>query len=252
MGEALVGGLVAAGWARLDQIAIVETSPARRDELARLFPAATIRSDVVAGADAIVAVKPDTVAPVCQALAAGKTKRVLSIAAGIRIARLEANLAPGAVVVRAMPNTPALVGVGAAAIAANAHASAADLDWARSILQSVGEVHVVDEALLDAVTGLSGSGPAYVFLFAEALIDAGIAAGLPREISIALTEQTLLGASALLKQSNDPPEVLRRNVTSPGGTTAAGLAEFDAADFRALVARVVAAATRRSVELSDA
>ncbi|CAB4766406.1 unannotated protein [freshwater metagenome] len=113
----------------------------------------------------------------------------------------------------------------------------------------MGTVEVLDEALLDAVTGLSGSGPAYVFLLAEALIAAGVAAGLPADVSVRLTEQTLLGASTLLAASADPPEVLRRNVTSPGGTTAAGLAVFDAAGFGAIVTDVVLAATARSREL---
>jgi pyrroline-5-carboxylate reductase len=117
-------------------------------------------------------------------------------------------------------------------------------------LSSVGEVLEVEEALLDAVTGLSGSGPAYVFLLAEAMIDAGVAVGLPRDVSVALTEQTLLGAATLLRQSTDGPAVLRHNVTSPGGTTAAGLAVFETARFRQTVVDVVTAATARSVELS--
>jgi pyrroline-5-carboxylate reductase len=150
-----------------------------------------------------------------------------------------------------MPNTPALVGLGAAAIARGAHATDADVEWAESILSSVGEVLEVEEALLDAVTGLSGSGPAYVFLLAEALIDAGAAVGLPRDVSVALTEQTLLGSATLLRRSTDGPDVLRRNVTSPGGTTAAGLAVFESANFRQLVADVVRAATERSIELSE-
>jgi pyrroline-5-carboxylate reductase len=112
-------------------------------------------------------------------------------------------------------------------------------------------VHVVDESMLDAVTGLSGSGPAYLFLFAEALIDAGTAVGLPRDVSVALTEQTLLGAATLLARSDSPPEVLRQNVTSPGGTTAAGLRVFDERGFRDLVTDVVAAATQRSRELGQ-
>jgi len=143
------------------------------------------------------------------------------------------------------------VGVGAAAIARGTNATDADVEWAESILSSVGEVLEVVEPLLDAVTGLSGSGPAYVFLLAEALIDAGVAVGLPRDVSVALTEQTLLGAATLLRRSSDGPDILRRNVTSPGGTTAAGLAVFETANFRQIVTDVVRAATDRSIELSE-
>ena len=138
-----------------------------------------------------------------------------------------------------MPNTPALVGAGAAAIAGGSAASDDDLAWAESILAAVGIVVRVDESLLDAVTGVSGSGPAYVFRFAEALIEAGVRAGLPREISVALTEQTLTGSARLLASSEDPPEALRAAVTSPGGTTAAALRVLDDAGwFDAMVATV--------------
>jgi pyrroline-5-carboxylate reductase len=196
-------------------------------------------------------VKPDTVDSVCDTLASRGVRRALSIAAGIPLRRLEQHLAPETAVVRAMPNTPALVGEGAAAIARGSAARDEDVEWARAILESVGTVHVVDESMLDAVTGLSGSGPAYLFLFAEALIDAGTAVGLPRDVSVALTEQTLLGAATLLARSDSPPEVLRQNVTSPGGTTAAGLRVFDERGFRDLVTDVVAAATQRSRELGQ-
>lgn len=251
MGEALVGGLVARNWATPAELTIVEKLRERREQLVATFPGITVRELPAQGVDAIVAVKPDAVDEVCAELARYAVRRVLSIAAGIRIARLEGGLGEGVAVVRAMPNTPALVGLGAAAIARGAHATDADVEWAESILSSVGEVLEVDEALLDAVTGLSGSGPAYVFLLAEALIDAGAAVGLPRDVSVALTEQTLLGSATLLRRSTDGPDVLRRNVTSPGGTTAAGLAVFESANFRQLVADVVRAATERSIELSE-
>jgi len=175
--------------------------------------------------------------------------RVLSIAAGVRIGTLEASLGKGVRVVRAMPNTPALVGQGAAAIAAGTEAQADDLDWAAGILSAVGTVVVVEEPLLDAVTGLSGSGPAYLFLLAEALIDAGCDAGLPRDIAEALTEQTLIGAATLLAGSDEKPSTLRERVTSKGGTTAAAVAVFEAAGFRQLVRDVVATATERSRQL---
>ena len=251
MGEALVGGLLTKAWASPGELTIVEKLPDRRELLTVAFPGVAVRDLPATGVDAIVAVKPDAVGAVCSELARHNVRRVLSIAAGIRIAQLEAHLGEGAAVVRAMPNTPALVGLGAAAIARGTQATATDIAWAESILSSVGEVVEVDEPLLDAVTGLSGSGPAYVFLLAEAMIEAGVAVGLPRDVSIALTEQTLLGSATLLRGSADGPDVLRRNVTSPGGTTAAGLAVFEAANFRQIVVDVVRAATDRSVELSN-
>lgn len=249
MGEALLGGLLEVGWAGADALAVVETVAARRAELTARVPGLTVVEAPLAGVDAIVAVKPDGVEGVCATLGASGVRRVLSIAAGVTLARLERALGNGAAVVRAMPNTPALVGKGAAAIALGAHAGADDRAWAESILASVGIVEVLDEPLLDAVTGLSGSGPAYVFLLAEALIAAGEQVGLPHDVSVRLAEQTVLGAATLLATSPEPAEVLRKNVTSPNGTTAAGLAVFEAADFRGLVARVVQAATDRSREL---
>jgi pyrroline-5-carboxylate reductase len=152
-------------------------------------------------------------------------------------------------VVRAMPNTPALVGAGAAAIAPGRAASDDDLAWAEGILGSVGTVVRLDEHLLDAVTGLSGSGPAYVFLVVEAMIDAGVLAGLPRPISEALAKQTVLGAAKLVAESGQTPEALRAAVTSPGGTTAAGLRELERSGVRAAFLDAVVAATDRAREL---
>jgi len=175
--------------------------------------------------------------------------RVLSIAAGVRTATIEAGLGAGPAVVRCMPNTPALVGRGAAAIAGGTAATDDDLAWAAAILSAVGTVVSVTESELDAVTGLSGSGPAYVFHLAEGLVAAGIAEGLAPDVADALVRQTLLGAATLLVESGEDPAVLRANVTSPGGTTAAGLAVFADADLIGLVGRAVAAATARSREL---
>lgn len=244
MGEALIGGLLAGGWVGLG---VVEKIEARRDELAERFPSISVLRDVEPADGAVVAVKPDDVRAACEALAG--TKRVLSIAAGVPISTLEDALGTGTAVVRAMPNTPALVGAGAAAIAGGAAAGDDDLAWATSILGAVGEVVRVPESLLDAVTGLSGSGPAYVFLVAEALTDAGVLNGLPREVSVALATQTLLGAARLLAETGDTPEALRAQVTSPGGTTAAGLHALESAGVRAAFLDAVSAATRRSREL---
>jgi pyrroline-5-carboxylate reductase len=152
-------------------------------------------------------------------------------------------------VVRAMPNTPALVGAGAAAVAAGRAADESDLAWAEEILGVVGTVVRVDEAALDAVTGLSGSGPAYVFLVTEALIEGGVLAGLPRPVATTLAVQTLLGSARLLDESPEGPADLRAAVTSPGGTTAAGLRALEAGGVRAAFLEAVMAATERSREL---
>lgn len=249
MAEALLGGMVAKGWATTADLHVVEPVPSRRAELAGALPGISVGDEPVAGIDAVIAVKPDVVPAVLPALADAAVQRVLSIAAGVRIDAIEAGLGAATVVVRCMPNTPALVGQGAAAIAGGTAATGDDLEWASEILSSVGTVVTVAEADLDAVTGLSGSGPAYVFNLAEALIAAGIAEGLDPDIADSLTRQTLLGAATLLSESGIDPAELRSNVTSPGGTTAAGLAVFAEADLAGLVGQVVRAATERSREL---
>ena len=251
MGEALLRGLVTDGWTTADQLHVVEPLADRRDYLAEAVPGLRCSDGPEVGVDTVLAVKPDVVADACSGLSRAGVSRVLSIAAGVRIGTLEACLGKGARGVRAMPNTPAVVGQGAAAIAAGTEAEADDLDWAAGILSAVGTVVVVDEPLLDAVTGLSGSGPAYLFLLAEALVEAGCDAGLPRDTAEALTEQTLIGAATLLAGSDEKPSTLRERVTSKGGTTAAGVAVFEAAGFRQLVRDVVAAATERSRQLGD-
>lgn len=247
MGEALLGGLLASGWSAPDRLAVVEPIAARRDELAGRFPGVHMSAEPVAAAGAVLAVKPLDVPAACRALEVG---RLLSIAAGVTLATLEAAAGP-IPVVRAMPNTPALVGAGAAAVAGGSTASDDDVAWAEGILAAVGEVVRVPEKLLDAVTGLSGSGPAYVFLVAEALIDAGVLAGLPRDVSSMLAVQTLLGSARLLATSGQTPEALRAGVTSPGGTTAAGLRELERAGVRSAFLEAVAAATERSRQLGS-
>lgn len=251
MGEALVSGLLAAKWAEPHELRIVEKLPARADELRTRFPGVDIASEPAEADGHVIAVKPDDVQEACTSLGHLGVRPVLSIAAGVTLSRLEAALAVGTPVVRAMPNTPALVGAGAAAIAPGAHASDADLGWAESILGAVGTVVRVKEPLLDAVTGLSGSGPAYVFLVAEALIDAGVLVGLPRDVATTLATQTLLGAARMLTETGDSAETLRAAVTSPGGTTAAGLRVLEQAGARAAFLDAVAAATARSRELGS-
>jgi pyrroline-5-carboxylate reductase len=203
----------------------------------------------VAADAAVIAVTPQHAIEAAEAAGRAGTRRVLSIAAGVTLATLEAALPDGTAVVRAMPNTPALVGAGASAIAAGAAATDDDMAWAEGVLGAVGEVVRVPEAQLDAVTGLSGSGPAYVFLLAEALIDGGVLAGLPRPTSRALAVQTLLGAARLLAETGETPEALRAQVTSPGGTTAAGLRALEAGGVRSAVLDAVVAATERSRQL---
>jgi pyrroline-5-carboxylate reductase len=252
MGEALTAGLIAAGW-DAGELVVVEKVPDRREALVTLakersWAGLQVVPDPTAAEGAVVAVKPGDAGAACAALAGVGVRRVLSIAAGVPLRRLQEWL-PGVAVIRAMPNTPALVGAGAAAVAAGGGADEADVRWAESILSAVGTVVRVPETLLDAVTGLSGSGPAYVFLVAEALIEAGVLVGLPRDVSISLVTQTLVGSAELLARSGESPEALRAAVTSPGGTTAAGIRALEQASVRAALLDAVAAATERSREL---
>ena len=249
MGEALAGGLLTSGWARADDLAVVEKVESRRKELADRYAGVHVTDEAVAGEGAVIAVKPGDVEAACRETAAAGAHRFLSIAAGVRLASLEAWLGGGVPVVRAMPNTPALVGSGASAIAGGQAATDSDLDWAEEVLGAVGTVVRVPERLLDAVTGLSGSGPAYVLLVVEALIEAGVLVGLPRDVSAALATQTLAGTARLLTESPEGPEALRAAVTSPGGTTAAGLQVLESRAVRAAFLEAVAAATERSREL---
>ncbi|MFL6207138.1 MAG: pyrroline-5-carboxylate reductase [Acidimicrobiales bacterium] len=249
MGEALVGGLLKAGGHSLSSLVIVEPVAGRRAELETTFPGVDVVDAPTASDGTVLAVKPNDVPAACRAVAQAGSGRVLSIAAGVTIATLEEHLAPGTAVVRAMPNTPALVGLGASAIAAGTGAGDEDLEWAERLLAAVGVVVRVKEPLLDAVTGLSGSGPAYVFLMVEALVEAGVLAGLPRDVSEALSVQTLLGSATLLSTSDEGAESLRAAVTSPGGTTAAGLRVLEQHGFRSALLEAVAAATARSREL---
>lgn len=249
MGEALLGGLLASGWATAEDLAVVEKVEPRRKELADRYAGVTVVGDAVGGDGAVIAVKPGDVEAACREAAAAGVGRVLSIAAGVRLGSLESWLGGDVPVVRAMPNTPALVGAGASAIAGGKGAVDADLDWAEEILGAVGTVVRVPERLLDAVTGLSGSGPAYVLLVLEALIEAGVLVGLPRDVSATLATQTLAGTARLLVESGEAPEGLRAAVTSPGGTTAAGLQVLENRAVRAAFLDAVAAAAERSRQL---
>jgi pyrroline-5-carboxylate reductase len=251
MGTALVSGLLANGWAPAE-LAVVEVVAARRTQLVDELSGVDVRADLPSTAAAVLAVKPPDVAATAAAVVAAGARRVLSIAAGVTLASLESACGAGVAVVRAMPNTPALVGEGVAAIAGGRNAGPDELAWAESILGAVGTVVRVPEHQLDAVTGLAGSGPAYLFLVAEALIDAGVLAGLGRDTSVALVRQLLVGSAALLDRDGADPGALRAMVTSPGGTTAAGLRVLEERAVRSAFLEAVAAATTRSRELGDA
>lgn len=246
MGTALVRGLLDAEWATTGDLLVVEKLASRQAQLAQELPGVRVVDAPESCDGLVVAVKPDDVETACRAAAAVGVQRALSIAAGVPLAKLEAWLGEGVPVVRAMPNTPAQVGAGATAIAGGRAVGEDDLAWAEEVLGAVGTVVRVPEPLLDAVTGLSGSGPAYVFLVAEALTEGGVAAGLPRDTAAALTARTLLGAARLLAESGEGPEALRAAVTSPGGTTAAGLEVLEARGVRDALVEAVQAATDRS------
>jgi pyrroline-5-carboxylate reductase len=258
MGGALLGGLTATGWVSVDNVTVIEPLAERRDELAADHPGlrtlAEPQPGLLDGAGehlhgAVLAVKPDVAEGACRALGAAGVTRVLSIVAGVPTQRLEYALGGEPVVIRAMPNTPALIGVGVAAMSGGSFATARDLAWAEEVLRAVGAVVRLPERLLDAVTGLSGSGPAYFFLVAESLIEAGVQMGLTRDVSRTLVVQTMRGSAALLDETGREPESLRAEVTSPAGTTAAGVRALEARAVRSAFMEAVAAATERSRNL---
>lgn len=258
MARSLVGGMVARG-ADPASIRVAEPVEALREALARDFGirAYAGAAEAVEGAGTwVFAVKPQVMREVCESLA-GRAREArplaLSIAAGITAGQLSAWLGGDAAVVRAMPNTPALLGAGVTGLHANAAVDADGRERAQALLSAAGEtVWIDDEALMDAVTAVSGSGPAYVFLLAEAMEDAARAQGLPADAARILVQQTLLGAGRMLAGTDEPPAELRRRVTSPGGTTQAAIEAFEAGGLRGLVATAIEAATVRGRELSSA
>lgn len=254
MGQALLAGLRKAGW-DTDDIALCTRRPERSAELADetgCFTTVDAVQAVQGRQVVVVAVKPRDVVSLLESLSGSvaPSQVVLSLAAGVTTRTYEQHL--GAVpVVRAMPNTPALVGEGVTAIAAGPHAGLGDLDTARDVLGAVGQVRMMDETLLDAVTAVSGTGPAYVFLLAEALIEAALREGMPRDIAERFVNQTIRGAGHLLTETGRSPTDLRSQVTSPGGTTAAAVHVLEERGFRALVEDAVRAAARRATELGS-
>ncbi len=262
MGGALARGLVACGAMPASGIRLFDTHGAKAEALAaELGPgaqAAPTAQAAVADADLIlIAVKPPMVAEVLEGIASSlrirstssRRQLVISIAAGVRLAKMEAVL-PDVPIIRTMPNTPCLVGKGATALSRGAHATEEHLRLAQSLFASVGLSVEVPERLLDAVTGLSGSGPAYVYLMIEALADGGVKEGLTRDTARLLAAQTVLGAAQMVLSSDEHPAQLKDNVTTPGGTTIAALHVLERAGLRTALIDAIQAAAERSRELS--
>jgi pyrroline-5-carboxylate reductase len=256
MAEALIKGLLRSGIARPEDIVATVRRPDRGEELRRAYPIAISTDNATAAQNAdivVLAVKPQAMGKLLVAVAPAIDHRqlVISVAAGVPIAALERKLGAGARIVRAMPNTPALVGAGATALARGEHATEQDLEIATALFDAVGITVAVDEGLLDAVTGLSGSGPAYVFLVIEALCDAGVKVGLPRYSALKLASQTLFGSAKLLIETGAHPGQLKDQVTSPGGTAIAGLHTLEAGGLRTTLINAVEAATERARQLGE-
>jgi pyrroline-5-carboxylate reductase len=256
MGEILAAGMVRSGVCAAGQITVTDADPDRLQHVAGRHGFLAARSNpeaVETAAVVVLAVKPNHVAGLLAEIAPalGEDALVLSIAAGITTGALERGLNDGTPVVRAMPNAASSVGEGMTAICAGAAATEAHLALARQLLEGVGPVLTVGEAYIDAVTAVSGSGPAYFALFAEAMVDAGVTVGLPREISAQLVAQTMKGTAALIVQGMAPAEV-RAAVTSPGGTTAMAIRELERSGVRAGILNAVQAAFDRARGLAGA
>jgi len=256
LGESLLRGLLSSGWREPAELAVTARRPERVGELHERYgvPAGASNAEAVAGAGLVVlAVKPQDISAVLAEIAGLVTSDqvILSVAAGVTTAFIESHLSPEARVIRAMPNAPALVHEGIAGIAAGSSASEADLALAEEALGHLGAVVRVSERDLDAVTALSGSGPAYFALLAEAMIEAGLLLGLSREVSTQLVVQTMFGSALLLRDEHMHPVELREAVTSPGGTTTRAIRELERSGVRAAFLNAISAATERSRELAD-
>jgi pyrroline-5-carboxylate reductase len=254
IGSAIARGIIRAGLVAKDHVMASDVSDPLRQSIAKELGIKVTPDNgkVCDFADIVIlAVKPQIVDSVLKESARklGKAKLLVSVAAGVPVSRLEANLAQGARVVRVMPNIPCVVGAGAAGYAGGEHASTKDMETVGWVLNSFGVAMPVEEKYLDAVTGLSGSGPAYVFLFIEALADGGVQAGLSRDVALKLAVQTVYGAARMALESSKHLGELKDEVTSPGGTTIAGLYALEQRGFRGTVMEAVASATRRSQEL---
>lgn len=253
MGSALAHGVASAGICRPEEICFYDTDARAAADLAGAVggtvapdaAALAAQSDVI-----LLCVKPKDACNVIASVARELDGKLLvSIAAGVTIGAMQSSAGAGCRVVRVMPNTPVMVGRGASAYACGSGVTDSDATIVQTIFGSAGRAFRVEESMLDAVTGLSGSGPAYVYLFIEALAEGGVAAGLPRELALDLAVQTVAGAAQMVESTKMSPSQLRDMVTSPGGTTLAGLAALDRAGFADTVKRAVDAATLRSQEL---
>jgi pyrroline-5-carboxylate reductase len=256
MGTALARGFIQAGLVTADDILASDPAAVACAEFERLLGAKTTASNlevVKSSRVLLLAVKPDQAAGVLAEIRPKFTAQhlLISIAAGVPIARLEGALGPDARVIRVMPNTPALVGASATAYALGKFARAEDGHLAQKLFSAVGLAFPVKESLLDAVTGLSGSGPAYVYLIIEGLSDGGVAAGLPRDIATRLAAQTVLGAARMVLETGEHPGALKDMVTSPGGTTIEGLHELEKGKVRGALMNAVRAATEKSRKLGQ-
>lgn len=255
MATALARGFVRAGLAAADGLVAADVSPAARESFVRETGAKTVEDNRGVLREAgviIIAVKPAQVAGVLHEVQ-GQLRPdhlLISIAAGVPLARLEA-AAPGARVLRVMPNTPAIVGAGASVFARGSRATAPDAELVQRLLGAVGLAFELPETLIDAATGLSGSGPAYAYLMIEALSDGGVAAGLPREVATQLAAQTLFGAAQTVRDTRMHPGALKDMVTSPGGTTIDGLHELEKAGVRAALMNAVRAAADKARRLGQ-
>lgn len=254
MGTALVEGAIRSGAVRAAEVLGTDVVAAAREHFARSTGAAVVEDLAgLAGCDVVLlCTKPHDLRAALAALVKvnqGKPFLAISIAAGVTLKQLEEQAGASVRVIRAMPNTPALVGKGAAAYCLGSAATPEDARIAAHLLGSVGIAVQVPERLMDAVTGLSGSGPAYVYLMIEALADGGLKQGLPRADAIRLAAQTVYGAAAMVLETGEHPAVLKDMVTSPGGTTIAGLAALERKGFRAALIEAVGAATDKAVEL---
>jgi pyrroline-5-carboxylate reductase len=254
MGSALIKGILSRNLIAPEKVTVSDVVMEQLEGLRKTFGVSVTKDNKKAVRDAdiiILAVKPQNMAEVLEGISGSidKGKLIISIAAGISTGFIEEYLKKGARVMRVMPNTPALIGEGAAAIARGSAATDEDFSFTRHIFEAVGITVAVKEELMDAVTGLSGSGPAYVFVIIDALADAGVNMGLGRDIALKLSAQTLLGAAKLCLKGDKHPAELRDMVTSPGGTTIAGLQAIEEGKLRATMMAAVQAATLRAKEL---
>jgi pyrroline-5-carboxylate reductase len=254
MGETLLSGLIRAG-RPVDDIVVTERRPEKVEELQTKYGVSVVSNiEAASTADTLVfVVKPQDMGALCDEISAHVRPgaMVVSLAAGITTEFLESHLPTGVPVVRVMPNTPALVDEGMAALSAGEHCDEAHLDEAEALLRAVGKVVRVPEKYQDAVTAISGSGPAYIFYIVEAMIEAGVVLGLPRATASELVIQTVYGAATMLRETGEHPSVLRENVSSPAGTTVAALRELDDHKVRAAFITALEAARNRSQQLAS-